>query len=146
MYKIERISNKHMSDWISMMLQLWDDNSYEVLRTEHVNIMNDDKFGNFICYKGNEAVGFINMSLRTEYVEGAEIYPVAYVEGIFVKGEYRRKGVAKRLLDKGAEWGMEKGCKQMASDSELSNVLSQDFHAGVGFEEVARVVCYIKDL
>ncbi len=36
--------------------------------------------------------------MRTDYVEGTESSPVGYLEGIFVKEEYRKNGYAKELL------------------------------------------------
>lgn len=147
MYKFYHINEKHLNDWISMMLELWDDNSYEVLKAEHVNIIYDSNFGNFICYDENdEAVGFINMSLRNDYVPGAENYPVGFVEGIFVKSKYRNRGVARKLLEEGETWARKNGCRQVGSDCELNNLISYDFHIHTGFAETERVVCFIKDL
>ncbi len=146
MYKIERISEKHLNDWIQMMLELWEDNTYELLKTEHVNLLNDDKYGNFICYKDEEALGFINMSKRHDYVPGAVSYPIAYIEGIYVRAQYRRTGIAKMLIDHAEKWAAECGCKQVASDHEIDNALSYNFHKGMGFREVERVICFVKEL
>ena len=38
--------------------------------------------------------------------------------------------------------GKEKGCKEFASDCELSNTNSLNFHLAVGFEEVKRIICF----
>jgi len=145
-YRIERIGNKHVTDWTDMMLELWEDNSHEILKAEHVNLVNDERFGNFICYEDNdEAAGFINMSLRSDYVEGAETSPVGYVEGIYVKSEHRRTGVGRSLLERGAQWARQKGCTQIGADCSIDNALSQGFLSGAGFREAERVVCYIMD-
>ena len=42
------------------------------------------------------------------------------------------------------DWGKEKGCSEMASDCELDNYLSVDFHKALGFKEANRLVCFIK--
>jgi aminoglycoside 6'-N-acetyltransferase I len=39
------------------------------------------------------AVGFINLSMRTDYVPGAEQLPVAYVEGLYVVSTHQHKGI-----------------------------------------------------
>ncbi len=43
-------------------------------------------------------------------------------------------------------WAKEQGCKEFASDVELSNIVSQEVHEKMGFKEVNRVVCYIKEI
>jgi aminoglycoside 6'-N-acetyltransferase I len=68
-------------------------------------------------------VGFLEMSLRHEYVEGCETSPVAYLEGIFVLGEHRNKGVAKLLVKQAEEWAINAGCTEIASDAEITNPL-----------------------
>ena len=44
------------------------------------------------------------------------------------------------------DWGKEKGCSEMASDCELDNYLSVDFHKALGFKEANRLVCFIKGI
>ena len=39
-----------------------------------------------------------------------------------------------------------KGCTEFASDCELSNVQSVQFHLNVGFEEANRIICFTKKL
>lgn len=146
MYRIERISERDLGEWINMMLELWDENTYEALKAEHIELINDSKNGNFICYDEDEAVGFINMSLRRDYVEGSNSSPVGYVEGVYVKPGHRRTGIARKLVDCGIQWAKELGCSQIGSDCVIDNVMSCHFHKGLGFEEAERIVCFIKDV
>lgn len=94
----------------------------------------------------DEYVGFIHIALRCDYVEGADYDRTAYLEGIFVKAKYRNKGVANLLLLQGEQWARLKGLRQIGSDTSVSNLISQEFHSKAGFEEVNRVVCYLKNL
>lgn len=146
MYRIERISERDLSEWINMMLELWDENTYEALKAEHIELINDSKNGNFICYEGDKAIGFINMSIRNDYVEGSNSSPVGYVEGIYVKPEHRRSGVARELINCGVQWAKNLGCSQIGSDCPIDNTLSCKFHRGLGFDEAERIVCFIKDI
>ena len=41
-------------------------------------------------------------------------------------------------------WAKEQGCTEFASDCELTNTVSQEFHKKLGFEEANRVVCFVK--
>ena len=88
--------------------------------------------------------GFIHISIRQDYVEGSDADETAYLEGIFVWPAYRNRGVASLLLQHGEQWVKSKGLRQLASDTEIGNLSSQRFHGKAGFEEVNRVVCYLK--
>jgi len=43
-------------------------------------------------------------------------------------------------------WAKTKGCTEFASDCELDNVQSLQFHLNVGFEEANRIICFTKKL
>ena len=91
-------------------------------------------------------VGVAICSLRHDYVEGCETSPVGYLEGISVKEAYRNKGIAKSLLEECEEWAKEKGCREFASDCELTNTDSLHFHLSIGFHEANRIICFTKQL
>ena len=100
----------------------------------------------FLYREQGDAVGFAQCQLRRDYVEGTETSPVGYLEGIFVREDARRQGVARQLLSACESWAKAQGCAEFASDCELSNAESQRFHRAVGFEEANRIVAYVKKL
>ena len=100
----------------------------------------------FLAEDGEAAVGFAQCQLRHDYVEGTETSPVGYLEGIYVKAPYRRRGVAGQLLHACEDWSMAMGCTEFASDCELDNMDSLRFHLHMGFEEMNRVICLRKKL
>lgn len=55
-------------------------------------------------------------------------HPVGYLEGIYVRPEYRRQGWARRLLEAGQDWARSLGCREFASTCSLNNTGSIDFH------------------
>ncbi|GAB3022086.1 hypothetical protein GCM10027185_19820 [Spirosoma pulveris] len=55
-------------------------------------------------------------------------------------------GIGKKLVGVAESWGRQKGCKQLTSDTELTNSMAIDFYISVGFEEVIRIVCFVKKL
>jgi aminoglycoside 6'-N-acetyltransferase I len=102
-----------------------------------------------ICYLIREQetyIAFIQLSLRNDYVEGTTELPVAYIEGIYVKPEYQKQGLGKTLIQEAQKWGLQNGCKQIASDTELHNAAGIDFHKHAGFTETNRIVCFVKEL
>ena len=84
--------------------------------------------------------------MRYDYVEGTETTPVGYLEGIFVKKDYRNKGIAKELLAECEEWAKSNGCQEFGSDCEIDNVDSLMFHKAVNFTEANRIICFTKKL
>ena len=91
-------------------------------------------------------IGFAMLSIRHEYVEGAISSPVGYLEGIYVRKEQRRKGVAAGLVTEALSWCSEKGCSQLGSDVEIGNQSSLHFHKEIGFRETNRIVTFMKNI
>ena len=90
--------------------------------------------------------GFAQCQLRRDYVEGTESSPVGYLEGIYVEENCRRRGLAAALLAACEDWARTKGCREFASDCELTNSQSLRFHLALGFEEANRIICFTKKL
>lgn len=146
MINIEKANMTNCVEWLDMRMALWPGNEHEEFMQDIEAIAGSEKENAYICRYGNEYAGFIELSVRHDYVAGSDSSPVGYVEGVYVKPEYRGKGIAAQLVKRGEEWAAEMGCTQMASDAELHNTISHDFHRGIGFTEVERIVCYIKDI
>ncbi len=100
----------------------------------------------FVAEEEGKIVGFAQCGLRHDYVEGTDTSPVGYLEGIFVDEACRRQGYAARLLSACENWTKEKGCREFASDCELTNTDSLKFHLSLGFTEANRIICFTKNL
>ena len=107
---------------------------------------NAEKAAFFLLMIDGKAAGFAQCQLRYDYVEGTESSPVGYLEGIFVREEYRKKGYGRALIQECETWSAGKGCTEFASDCELTNETSRLFHLGAGFEEANRIICFTKKL
>ena len=59
---------------------------------------------------------------------------------------YRKQGCAKQLLTCCEQWAKEKSCTEFASDCELYNEISRQFHLGAGFREANRIICFVKKI
>jgi aminoglycoside 6'-N-acetyltransferase I len=144
---IQKIKKEDFDAWLEMGLLLWPKHSRTELKKEFEAILKSKKEETFLCRdEDGSYIGFVNLSLRYEYIPGATSSPVGYVEGIFVKQEYRKMGVAKKLIDAGEEWAKNQSCKEMGSDTELHNKLSQAFHKKLGFKEDDILVHFIKKI
>jgi len=143
---IEQVSEQSFDEWLHMGLDLWPDNTADELKECFLDLLRNEKEIAFLYRVGNAYVGFINISIRSDYVEGSSSSTVGYIEGIYVKPLYRKKGIARKLAKKAEEWSRLKGCIQIGSDIELNNKISYDFHKGIGFEEANRLICFIKNI
>lgn len=125
---------------------LWPKHDVAELKQELSETLPDPEAAFFLCFCDVLPVGFAQCQLRHDYVEGTKTSPVGYLEGVFVRKEYRNKGVAKSLLRRCELWCAANGCTEFASDCELANEESRAFHAKSGFQEVNRIVCFKKEL
>ena len=95
--------------------------------------------------ESGEALGFAELSIRP-YADGCLTDRVAYLEGWYVVPEARRRGVGRALVAAAEDWGRAQGCSEFASDALIDNHTSAAAHTALGFEEIARIRCFRKDL
>lgn len=144
---IREVTPSDFQEWFDLAQQLWPDYEPDEMTDALNGIQNSPIESAFLLRTADRlAVGFINLSLRYDYVPGATKRPVAYVEGIFVRADFRQQGLGKQLIQHAEEWARHQGCSELASDVLLDNVASQAFHRQVGFEEADRVVSFIKSV
>ena len=129
-----------------LAIQMWEVNEIEELAGHFEELMTGEEAVCFLKCVDEKAVGFAQCQLRHDYVEGTETSPVGYLEGIFVKQDYRGNGYAKELLLTCEMWAKDMGCKEFASDCELNNIGSLKFHLAMGFDEANRIICFKKKL
>ena len=137
---------KDVETLAGLAMLMWKSHSVQELVEEFSEIMENGESAFFLAEKEREVIGFAQCQLRHDYVEGTESSPVGYLEGIFVKEEYRHNGYAMRLLKECESWARLRGCTEFASDCELSNNTSLSFHLSAGFEETNRIICFTKRL
>lgn len=143
---IFKAAKKDIPEIADMAVLLWEGHTVEELTTEFAETVSGEESAVFVASKDSKAVGFAQVQLRHDYVEGTSGSPVGYLEAIFVKKAYRKQGYAKNLLKKCEEWAREKGCTEFASDCELTNDMSLAFHLKAGFTEANRIICFVKKL
>lgn len=130
----------------NMAKNIWNNENINELEEEFIEMANNKDESTFIKFIDNEPVGFANVGLRYDYVEGTETSPVGYLEGIYVEEEFRRRGFAGDLVKFCEKWSKEKGCQEFASDCLLENEESYKFHLAIGFMEANRIICFKKSL
>ena len=105
------------------------------------------RYANFLAYSAaSDAIGLAEVSVRSDYVNGTETSPVAFLEGLYVVPLARRKGIGAALVAAACDWGRSAGCREIASDALLDNSTSYVVHRALGFEETERVVYFRRKL
>ena len=141
--KAERHDIHRMAE---LACRLWPHHTAAEMEAEMGALLEQPEAAVFLAFDGEKAIGFAQCQLRRDYVEGTESSPVGYLEGIYVAEGYRKQGIARELLSACEKWAKEKGCLEFASDCELTNAQSLQFHLNVGFEEANRIICFMKKL
>jgi aminoglycoside 6'-N-acetyltransferase I len=144
---IVKVTQNDFREWLDLALKLWPDYTVEEMQGDLVKILQSPREEQFLVRDSDgKAIAFMNLSLRYEYVPGASQSPVAFVEGIYVQDEYQNQGIGTYLIRYAEQWALAQGCTQLASDALLENTGSYQFHTKVGFQEVEKVVSFIKQL
>lgn len=145
--RLEACTFDMLDDWVALRLALWPDGSAEGHRDDAAGILESADDAAFIARNDDGlAIGLAEAALRHDYVNGCESSPVGFLEGIYVRPEWRRRGVARALCQAVEAWAAGHGCAEFASDADLLNTGSQQMHHALGFEETERVVYYRKRL
>ena len=132
--------------WLELRIALWPEDS----PAGHLAAM-ADALGRGHCVRlaltaAGAAVGFVEASKRTDYVNGTTSSPVAFLEGLYVAPAARRRGVARALVGSAVAWALEQGLSELASDSLIDSVAAHAAHRRLGFEETERVVYFCRFL
>jgi aminoglycoside 6'-N-acetyltransferase I len=145
---IERCSELNQPGWLQFRVALWPDASADEHRGYMaISLAQPERFLQLMMYdEKRQPIGFIEGSIRSDYVNGTETSPVGFVEGVYVVPAMRRHGIARRLFEAIGDWARARGCRELASDALLENEASQRAHRALGFKETERVVYFSKTL
>lgn len=94
---------------------------------------------------GDSVIGMIELSLRN-IVDGCLGSPVGYIEGLYIKPEFRGRGFGRQFVTFADSWFISAGCREMATDTEFDNEDAQRFFRSLDFDETWRIVEFRKRL
>lgn len=144
MMKVERATTATIADRVAMRAALWPQAARADLEREAAGLLARPSAAAFLLRIDKAAIGFAEATLRVDYVNGCSTSPVGFLEGIYVRPDWRRRGAARLLCRAVEAWAREQGCRELASDTEIDNRTGQAMHQALGFAESERVVCYHK--
>ncbi|MCL2188020.1 MAG: GNAT family N-acetyltransferase [Defluviitaleaceae bacterium] len=119
---------------------------FDEMREENEELFADKNQAFFLAYDNENPVAVSHGAIRREYVNGTDESPVGFLEAIYVTHEYRKHGIAARLVRFTELWMAQNGCRQAASDCEITNTVSRNFHLKIGYRETERCIYFAKPL
>ena len=147
MYVIRRLQpDKDTAEWLRLRLALFSDTSADENKGEMAQILSTDNFAVYVCPgPDGRLMGFVEVGER-DYAEGCDTSPVAYIEAWYVEADNRRQGMGRQLFAAAETWATSRGHTEIASDTLLDNMISQQAHLALGYEEMERQINYRKQL
>ena len=133
--------------WGAMRNALWPDCTPEIHAHESEQLLADPEKGiTFLAEDERDGpIAFVELSVRP-YAEACHSGHVGYVEGWYVDPRHRRRGIGRALFAAADDWARQRGCLEMASDTDVDNTLSRAAHARLGYGEVGTLVHFRKPL
>jgi aminoglycoside 6'-N-acetyltransferase I len=143
---IREMTASDTAAWAEMRQALWSFTTTEGNERDIANILAaGDMWGVIAEGEAGAPAGFAEVALR-RYANGCEESPVAFLEGIWVSPDFRRRGIADRLIAHISDILRAKGFTELCSDALLDNTVSHEAHRSWGFQETERVVYFRKSL
>lgn len=145
--KVRPADRRDRDQWLEMRKAFWPDGA-----ADHAAEIDRFLTGRasepqavMVAEEGEELLGFTELSVRP-FAEGCATSPVGYLEGWFVREERRGQGVGRALLNASEDWARERGCRELASDTQIENERSTRAHVACGFEDAGIIRCFRKRL
>ncbi|HOF90051.1 MAG TPA: GNAT family N-acetyltransferase [Armatimonadota bacterium] len=137
--RIRQVTESDSDRWLDLRQQLWPTESRAELSEEMNRLLASDAEEVAFAAEDDDGtlVGLIEGSLRL-HAPGCETSPVGYIEGWYVKPKYRRYGIGRILVERLEIWARERGCTEMASDTDSDYPISAVAHERLGYRETVR--------
>ncbi|MGB7069944.1 MAG: aminoglycoside 6'-N-acetyltransferase [Pyrinomonadaceae bacterium] len=144
---VRPLEEDDLGEWFRLRKLLWDELPEDEHKAEMLDIVDHIETQHvLVADTGNgRLVGFLEVSIRP-FVEDCQTDHVGYLEGWFVDGEYRGRGVGRGLVTAAENWAKQKNCTEMASDAEFGNQTSLKAHMRLGYEETSRLIHLRKEI
>src|SRR4051812_19954162 len=134
--RIRQAQPDDRAHWLRLRRSLWPRCSAHKHQLEMEQLLKSGGMVFFAQDSEAKLVGFAEVSLRGDHVDGASISPVPYLEAWYVEASFRKQGIGRSLIDAVTRWATSRGFTELASDAEIENALSIRLHKRLGFAEI----------
>lgn len=145
-FTIRHAAPEDKPEWLRMRQALWSDTPLDYLSLDlDARLAAKDKIVFLASSDDGQLVAFVEVGLR-DFAEGCDTSPVGYIEAWYVDPHVRGQKLGRELIHAAEQWARGKGATEMASDTWLDNHASIQAHLKLGYEEVDRLVHFVKPL
>ena len=131
MVTIRKATDADKTEWIRMRKALWPDCPDDRHQLEIDTVLSSNGVILVAEKSFDELIGFAEISIRSDHVEGTVDSPVPYLEGWFVDSAHRSKGIGKALIKAAEKFALASGYRELASDADLDNTTSINIHKNI---------------
>jgi aminoglycoside 6'-N-acetyltransferase I len=143
--KIRKATEQDEFSWLALRKLLWPD-CPEARHALEIGQLVRSGGVVFVAEDSAQPVGFAEVSIRHDHVEGTSSAPVPYLEGWYVLPSRRHQGIGRMLIQTAVQWASEAGYSELASDAEADNEQSIRAHRSLGFRQAGRSVHFVRSL
>jgi aminoglycoside 6'-N-acetyltransferase I len=144
MLTVRRAQAADRPEHARMRAALWPDEDPAELASELETLLADSTQAAFVAERDDGRLcGFAEASVRA-YANSNDEAPCAFLEGLWVDEDVRRRGVGRALVAAVEDWARANGFTELGSDALVDNSVSHAAHHALGFEERERVVYFRK--
>ncbi len=121
------------SAWAEMRSALWPEESASAHAQEIDEFLRSGEAWGFVVETPHaHAVGFAEIAIRA-YANGCDSRPVAFLEGIWIKPQFRRQGAGTQLIAHAESFLAARGFHELGSDTQIDNTSIAGRASCVGF-------------
>jgi len=145
-FNVRKMSGGDRPAWLEMRALLWPHEPSPKHGDAIDKVLASDQAWGFIAESMEGIpIGFAEVMIRN-FANGCQTQPVPFLEGIFVKPQFRRQRIGARLVEYLETFLASQGFQEIGSDARIENHLSHLAHQAWGFSETVRVVYFRKSL
>ena len=136
-YTVRPYIDSDRAEWLRMRIALRPDHSSEELAEEMEWWPAQPDTDIFVADAGDgPLIGFAEVAIHAE-APGCTTDRIGFLEGWYVDPAYRRQGIGRALNAAAEQWARERGCTEMASDTNEQYPISPSAHVGIGYSRVS---------
>ncbi|MGH7061155.1 MAG: GNAT family N-acetyltransferase [Stellaceae bacterium] len=143
---VREMDSADQTAWAEMRAALWPEETKEAHARAVAEVLADPEAWGFVAQADDRtAAGFAEIAVR-KYANGCDSRPVPFLEGIWIRPQFRRRGIGARLIRHAEDFLLTRGFTELGSDTVIDNRSAQAAHTAWGFSETERVVYFRKIL
>ncbi len=133
-YKITLIPHDQMETILPLVMELNNDTiAYSLLQKRLADMLDMGGYECIGAYEGEELVGIFGVWVLNKLYAGKHVEP----DNVFIKKEYRSKGVGQLMIDFLFQYAKEIGCEGTEVNCYVTNEKGRKFWERQGYEPLA---------